>query len=136
MALRPTLQIFAGIAAGLLLSAAGNSDQVAAQDLATALRIAPQNYYLVDVRTAAEFRAKQGRVEGTRNLPYPGLMWRLDELEPTEGQVVVLICRSAHRSRLALPGVRKKLSSFSVVELEGGMQSWWDAGLPLVREQP
>jgi rhodanese-related sulfurtransferase len=111
------------------------SDQISARDLARALETNPSAYLLVDVRTRAEFMAKTGHIRGAQSLPFPSVMWRRREIRPSPRQTVVLVCHSAHRSRVALKGVHKRLnktSSHEVLELAGGMLSWWEAKLPVV----
>ena len=87
---------------------------------------------LIDVRTPVEFR--EAHVEGARLAP-------LDDLDPRavmarrEGGAagpLYLICRSGGRGRQACE--RFVAAGFpDVVNVEGGVLAWEQAGLPLVR---
>lgn len=87
---------------------------------------------VIDVRTAGEFDSVH--VPQARNVP-------LDSLEPTAllstgvtrpGQPVYLLCQSGGRARRAA----EKFSIAGIenaVVVEGGMQAWIEAGLPVTR---
>jgi rhodanese-related sulfurtransferase len=80
---------------------------------------------LVDVRDREEWRA--GRVPGARWIRMDELSARLGELDPD--RPVVTVCRSGSRSgRMAefLTG-----RGFRADNLDGGMQAWARAGLPV-----
>jgi len=92
-----------------------------AQDLAAVP--APQ---LVDVRTAAEFRA--GRIAGAISAPITSLARALPALGLDPARKVVAICLTAHRS---IPAVRLlRRHGFDAAQLAGGMLAWRAAGLP------
>jgi len=124
-----------GVMAGLLSLALGGpalgGERLTPQQLAKLIQTDPSSYYLVDVRTAAEFGAREGRIQGTINLPFPRITWDAQSLQPRPGQTVVLICRSGHRSQLAMKAAERALG-VPVLDLEGGMLSWWEEGLPVV----
>ena len=96
-----------------------------------ALRTAGRPLNLIDVRTPSEFR--EVHVESARNVP-------LDALEPAQVMLgrgvpahrpIYIICRSGGRSRQACE--KFIAAGFSeVVNVEGGTQSWSQAGLPVV----
>ena len=87
---------------------------------------------LIDVRTPVEYQG--AHIDGARLVP-------LDQLKPTEvmgsrtgkkDEPLYLICRSGKRSRMACESFQS--AGFSnVVEVEGGMTAWEQAGQPMIR---
>jgi rhodanese-related sulfurtransferase len=85
---------------------------------------------VVDVREANEVAA--GRIEGSAHIPLDSLSLRLSELEP--GKPVLTVCRTGKRSAkaaLTLSG-----EGFEVQSLDGGMEAWAAAGLPVSTGAP
>ncbi|HVO29927.1 MAG TPA: rhodanese-like domain-containing protein [bacterium] len=85
---------------------------------------------VIDLRSRAEFEA--GSIAGARNLPWADdLAARLaGELERTTP--IVVVCAWGHRSVVASIALRRE--HFRDVRfLDGGMESWGLAGLPIVR---
>jgi len=83
---------------------------------------------LVDVRGYAEFAA--GHIAGSRLMPLDSLETGGPRLDP--GCEVLLICRSGRRSREAA----RRLSAMGfnkVTVLDGGIEAWKRAGMPLER---
>lgn len=81
---------------------------------------------LLDVREADEWGA--GHAALASHIP----MGQLRPAMLPEGQVIVAVCRSGHRSGhvvQALEGI-----GFEARNLAGGMQQWARAGLPVVRD--
>ena len=96
-----------------------------------ALRLGGQPLELIDVRTPVEFR--EVHADFARNVP-------LDALNPAvllqgradAGRPLYVICKAGGRSKQAC----EKLVAAgvaNVVNVEGGMQAWTAAGLPVVR---
>lgn len=85
---------------------------------------------ILDVRTPAEFETVH--IPGSYNVPLDLLREHRDELVRHIGEDVVLVCRSGNRASQAehalgqagLPGLRI---------LDGGMNSWQQAGAPVSR---
>lgn len=92
-----------------------------------ALRTAGPAPFLLDVRSALEFESE--RIEGARLLPLDQLDARLDEVP--EQQDVVVVCRTGVRATIAAESLARAGRRARV--LDGGMQAWRRAGLP-VRE--
>lgn len=102
----------------------GKVPELSPAALAKALAAAPPQ--LVDVRTAAEFRA--GHVAGAISAPITSLARALPRLGLDPRRRVVAICLTAHRS---IPAVRLlQRRGFDAAQLAGGMMAWRAAGLP------
>jgi rhodanese-related sulfurtransferase len=84
---------------------------------------------VIDVRTAAEWA--DGHVEGSRNLPLPGLLARLDEL-PRDREVLVH-CQSGFRSSLAA-SLLARAGFTNVTDLVGGWAAYEAARAPAFPE--
>lgn len=83
---------------------------------------------VVDCRTAAEFSA--GSLSGARNLPVTDISRHAEELR--KDLPVLLVCEHGRRSSIA----SVKLRTAGVKEvfiLDGGMEAWRAAGLPVSR---
>jgi rhodanese-related sulfurtransferase len=83
---------------------------------------------VIDVRTPDEYAA--GHLADSRNIPAAALEAQIGDLEKYKDQPVILICQTGARSsgacgRLARAGFAK------VHSLEGGIESWVQAGLPI-----
>lgn len=81
---------------------------------------------LVDVRWDNEWDA--GRIEGAVHIPADELEDRLDELD--EAASVVTVCKSGNRSADAAELLVHE--GFRAENLDGGMEAWAAAGLPVV----
>ena len=83
----------------------------------------------VDVRTPEEYAA--GHAYRARNIPLDELTANLDKIEKNEP--VYLICRSGRRSKEAAEILVQ--SGFSqAISIEGGMEAWQAAGLPMAEK--
>ena len=82
--------------------------------------------HLLDVREDDEWAA--GHIDGAQHIPLGELSARLSEL-PKE-RTIVAVCRSGSRSEAAVRGLRKM--GFQAENLEGGVNAWDRAKLPLV----
>jgi len=83
-------------------------------------------FHLLDVREDGEWNA--GHIDGAQHIPLRELADRLGEL-PKE-RTLVAVCRSGSRSGAAVQGLRKL--GFEAENLEGGVNAWDRAKLPLV----
>jgi len=83
---------------------------------------------VLDVREPAEFAA--GHLPNARNIPAGELEKRVGDLP--SGKPVLVCCASGARSGRAL-GVLRKAGHEQVFNLDGGVQAWRQAGLPIVK---
>jgi rhodanese-related sulfurtransferase len=83
---------------------------------------------ILDVRTADEYRA--GHLAGAENIDYYGASFqsKLDALDKDRSYAIY--CRTDNRSGDALR-IMRDLGFTDVRELDGGIVSWVEAGLPL-----
>ena len=81
---------------------------------------------VIDVRLPAEWMAL--RIGTVLNLPLSHLAELSSKLDPE--QPVVLVCNSAYRSSMAT-GILERKGFKKARNLEGGSQSWIEAGLPV-----
>ncbi len=84
---------------------------------------------LIDVREADEYA--QGHASGSTLIPLGQLANRLTEIASYKNKPVVLICRSGRRSGQAL-ALLEKAGFSAAANIEGGMNAWQKAGLPVV----
>ncbi len=99
-------------------------DAPAAQEL---LAAPPSGLVVLDVRTPEEF--DQGRIAGAENIDFyaSDFSTRLDALDKDAPYFVY--CRSGNRSASTID-IMRDLGFTSVYELDGGIVSWAEAGLP------
>lgn len=81
--------------------------------------------FVLDVRTPLEFESE--RLEGSRLIPLDVLPERVDEIP--EGTDVVVVCRTGVRATIAAEALARSGRRAQV--LEGGVQAWRRAKLPL-----
>lgn len=86
---------------------------------------------MVDIRTAPEY--SKGHILGARNIPADNIGEQLTELAKYREQPLVLCCNSGNESVRA--GRTLKMQGFKKIYcLQGGLQAWHTANLPLTRE--
>lgn len=123
----------ATLLAGVLLLSACSSDTAAfeltsAVDSQELLAEPPTGLTVLDIRTPAEFA--EGHISGATNLDFYEAQFAnwLDDLDKDAPYFVY--CRSGNRSASAIETM-KELGFAEVYELDGGIVSWANAGLPL-----
>ena len=87
----------------------------------------PEGLSVLDVREPVEWQ--HGHIDGATHLPMTSLVERLGELP--EGRMLV-VCRVGSRSSRVTAYLTQQ--GYDVVNLEGGLVDWVDAGRPLVSE--
>ena len=83
--------------------------------------------HVVDVRSAAEFDAELGHLEGAQLIPLDALRARVGEV-PTDRPVIV-VCQTGKRSALGAQ-ILTSAGVTRVANLAGGMVNWRESGLP------
>lgn len=96
-----------------------------------AVRAVPADARPLDVREAREWVA--GHAPKAQHLPMSELTARLDEI-PADQEPLYVICRSGGRSARVVEYLVAQ--GYPVVNVDGGMQAWVEAGLPLVCDGP
>lgn len=96
---------------------------------AEARKLQEQNVLFVDVREPEEYA--QVRIEGAELIPLSEFAGRFAEIP--RDQPVVLYCRSGNRSAQAAGWLSAKGYS-NLLNLDGGIMAWYQAGLPLDTE--
>lgn len=87
-----------------------------------------RDFTVVDVRYADEFAA--GRIGGAYALPLPEVGLRVHELEKLK-RPLLFVCKAGVRATIAMMAARKAGLSDCLL-LEGGMEAWAAARLPMV----
>ena len=98
------------------------SDRVSAADLAN--QIGGRQVTVIDVREPMEYAS--GHIAGSRNVP----LSRLDQADLPKGPLV-LVCQSGNRSSKGVQALLRQGHAQALSDLEGGLPSWQQAGLPL-----
>ena len=88
------------------------------------------NALLVDVRGASDF--EKGHIAGSKNVQMTQFDPENKQLAPAKSLPVVMVCKVGQTASLAAKRLRK--AGFTdVAVLEGGIQAWQAADLPLVK---
>jgi len=86
--------------------------------------------YVLDLRPEEAFKA--GRLPGAKSISATALTAAIEKLKLDRKNPVVLVCETGAQSRKAVAEVQK-LGFVEVGSLDGGVQAWKDAALPLVK---
>lgn len=99
---------------------------------AEAVRVMNQDGALVlDVREDNEFTG--GRIGGARHIPLGVLKQKVSDIERFKEAPVVVYCRTGARSAVAASQL--VAAGFTdVTNLQGGIQAWQSAGLPIKKK--
>ena len=85
---------------------------------------------VLDVRDATEFAA--GHIQGAKNIPVAELAGRLKEIEKFKDKSVLVHCQKGMRAKTAC-GILKAQQFTQLNNLQGGLDAWVEAKLPLVK---
>jgi rhodanese-related sulfurtransferase len=86
--------------------------------------------FIVDVRAQADWD-KDGYIEGATLIPFPEFLKNLDKLPADKNASILIYCASGHRGGMALMALRM-LGYADVINLNGGLNAWKAAKLPVV----
>ncbi len=111
---------------------AQSSDVLISPNEASTLIEKDSTVLLLDVRTLAEFNSEAGHIKNAILIPVGELEDRLPELESAKEKTILVYCRSGHRSGIASNILIKH--GFKVRDLQGGINHWNAAKLPVVLE--
>ena len=106
----------------------GNTKHVSATE-ATQM-INHQKAQIIDVRTEQEFA--QGHIRQSKSLPLQSLPSLLTNAKLKQDKPVLIVCASGMRARRAA-AVLTKEGFTDIAILDGGLKTWLDAQLPLVK---
>lgn len=95
-----------------------------------ARRCRGESFYLLDVRTPAEFT--EIHADGAVNLPLGDLSKRAPLPEACSGQLC-LLCKSGARAREAARILAERDENLVLWVVDGGNERWLASGLPVVR---
>ena len=83
---------------------------------------------VIDVRNADEFAT--GHLRDAKNMPLADLAGRIGELDKNKVKTVIVVCQSGARADKATRQL-KSAGFEDIYTLEGGVNAWSAAGLPL-----
>ena len=86
--------------------------------------------YVLDLRPEEVF--KVGRLPGAKSISATQMTAAIEKLKLDRKNPVVIVCETGAQSRKAVAEVQK-LGFVEVGSLDGGVQAWKDAALPLVK---
>lgn len=131
----PTTLAAVTMAAVLILGACGGSTATDTQltltsveDVQSIVEAPPEGLVVLDIRTPEEFAA--GHLAGAINIDYYASDFEQQLGELDRDVPYVMYCNSGNRSSNALP-VMDSIGFSEVYELDGGIQAWFGAGLPI-----
>lgn len=85
---------------------------------------------ILDVRDATEFAA--GHIQGAKHIPVAELAARMKEIEKFKDKPVLVHCQKGMRATAAC-SILKAQSFSQLHNLQGGLNAWVEAKLPLVK---
>jgi rhodanese-related sulfurtransferase len=85
---------------------------------------------VLDVRDAAEFAG--GHIQGAKHIPVADLLARIKEIEKYKDKPVLVHCQKGMRAKAAC-SILKAQQFTQLNNLQGGLDAWIEAKLPLVK---
>jgi len=85
---------------------------------------------VLDLRESEAYKA--GHLPGAKHIDAAGLTAAIEKLKLDRNNPLILVCDTGAQSRKAIAEV-KKLCFAEVASLDGGVQAWKAAALPLVK---
>ena len=108
---------------------AGASNGVITQAQLVAAMEAGEAPRILDVRSEREF--SEGHIEGAINVPFDELPQRAAEIGAATDAPIVVYCRTGRRAGIAEAALTEA-GYTNLMDLEGHIEAWKGAGLPLV----
>ena len=105
-------------------SSTSSPECISAQDLAE--QLSSRGVTVIDVREPMEYAS--GHIAGSLNVP----LARLHQADLPQGPLV-LVCQSGNRSAKGVQTLLRQSHPHPITDLEGGIPSWQQAGLPVRR---
>lgn len=87
---------------------------------------------ILDVRNADEFAA--GHIQGAKHIPVTELAGRIKEIEKFKAKPILVHCQKGMRAKAACAILRGQQFT-QIHNLQGGLDSWIEAKMPLVKVQ-
>ena len=85
---------------------------------------------VLDLRELEAYKA--GHLPGAKHIDAAGLTAAIEKLKLDKNNPLILVCETGVQSRKATSEI-KKLGFVEVASLDGGVQAWKAAALPLVK---
>ncbi len=90
------------------------------------------NTLILDVRSQAEFSA--GHIGRAKHIPVDQLLKRMNEVEKSKSEPVLVYCKSGQRASMACR-LLKKAGFTQLFNLAGGINAWVQADLPIEKNE-
>ena len=91
-----------------------------------------EDVVVLDVRDVDEYEGKLGHISGSLNIAVDALSTRLSDLDEYFDKPIIIVCRTDCRSKKAA-ALLKQFGYRNVSILQGGMEKWNFAGMPVER---
>jgi rhodanese-related sulfurtransferase len=85
---------------------------------------------VLDLRPEADFKA--GHLPGAKHISVEQISAGIDKLKLDRKNPIILVCQSGMSARKVVPELKKQ-GFLEVAVLDGGVQGWQAAALPLVK---
>jgi rhodanese-related sulfurtransferase len=89
-----------------------------------------RNAVVLDVRTAEQYG--QGHLPQARNYPFEELTAKASQISKNKSTPLLLVCQNGQRARKA-EQVLTEAGYAEVYSLQGGLEAWQTAGMPVVK---
>lgn len=129
--------LFAALAGVLVLLIKAELDHQANKGLllSPAMAIRLMNNHddalIIDIRTAAEY--KSGHIKGAKNAPLAEFSSSIESYSSYKNKPVLIYCNSGNTATRAIR-LLKKAGFENINNLEGGINAWKEASMPLTKK--